>query len=181
MKLGNYIHELLKENETVIIPGFGAFLSSYKPAALDEKEVRPPSREISFTQQIRNNDGLLVGYIAGQEKISHFDALKVIEKERENMIYLLDKGKEVELKETGTLFINEKNEVQLKPFYDDDLLLDSFGLEPVSLMEETVEVPKPEEIVSSEEIQEPATQDEMVMEKPEEITGEEDTPEKTSV
>lgn len=133
MNLGKYIHQLLLENETVIIPGFGAFISNYKPAEISENEIKPPSKEISFTQQIRNNDGLLVGYISGSEKISHFDALKAIEKERENIIYRLDKGEKVMLEGTGLLFHNEKNEIELSPFFDKNLLLDSFGLEVVSI------------------------------------------------
>lgn len=144
MKLGEYIHELIKENETVIIPGFGAFVSNYKPAEIEENEIKPPSKEITFTEQIRNNDGLLVGQIADSEKISHFDALKRIEKERENIIFLLDKGEKVTLEETGILFYNEKNEIQFDSFHDENLLLDSFGLEPVSMSETSVE---PEEKV----------------------------------
>ena len=135
VNIGKYIHELLLENETVIIPGFGAFVSIYKPAEInqDTNELKPPSKEISFNQQIRNNDGLLVGSVALGEGVSHFDALKKIEKERENIIYQLDKSEQVTLKETGELFVNENNEIQFKPYEDENLLLDSFGLEAISL------------------------------------------------
>ena len=142
MNIGNYIHELLLENEMVIIPGFGAFISSYKPAEINQEtgELKPPSKEISFNQQIRNNDGLLVGRVAECEIVSHFDALKKIEKERENIIYHLDKGERVFLEETGELFNNEKNEIQFEPVQNENLLLDSFGLETVSI-EESVDIP----------------------------------------
>ena len=133
MNLEKYIHSLLLENETVIVPGFGAFVSNYKPAEISKNEIKPPSKEISFTQQIRNNDGLLVGYIADEEGISHFDALKKIEKERENLIYKLDKGEKTIIEDAGELFYNEKNEIQFTPFHDDNLLLDSFGLETISI------------------------------------------------
>lgn len=158
MNLGKYIHHLLLENETVIIPGFGAFISNYKPAEISENEIKPPSKEISFTQKIRNNDGLLVGYVSGHEKISHFDALKAIEKERENIIYQLDKGEKVTLEGTGILFYNEKNKIELSPFFDENLLLDSFGLETVSINKPSEEPEKSEEPVIvadiSEEIEE---------------------------
>ncbi|MEZ5104313.1 MAG: SPOR domain-containing protein [Draconibacterium sp.] len=181
MKLGNYIHELLKENETVIIPGFGAFLSDYQPAVLEGDEVRPPSREITFTHQIRNNDGLLVGYIADTEKISHFDALKIIERERENIIFLLDKGEEIELEETGVLFMDEKNEIRFNPFYDENLLLDSFGLEPVSITE-VQEEEKLAEVTQPEEIQEPEIQKEIIEEETaEHITSEEEQTEEEQI
>lgn len=143
MNIGNYIYELLLENEMVIIPGFGAFISNYKPAEINMEtdELMPPSKEISFNQQIRNNDGLLVGKIAEGEVISHFDALKEIEKERENIIYQLDKGEKVYLEETGELFINDNNEIQLEPIQSKNLLLDSFGLESVSIEEKEKVVP----------------------------------------
>ena len=83
MRIDKYIKELLLENETVIIPGFGAFISTYKPAEINKENdtIKPPSKEISFNQNIRNNDGLLVGHVADAQGISHFDALKEIEKE----------------------------------------------------------------------------------------------------
>jgi hypothetical protein len=138
VKLANYIHELLLSNETVIIPGLGAFISIYKPAEISGNEIKPPSKEISFTQQIKNNDGLLVTTIARKAKISQPNALKRIDRERENVLYQLDKGEKVVIESVGILFYDEKNEIQFTPFSEDNLLLDSFGLETISL-EDTVE------------------------------------------
>lgn len=145
--LSNFIHSLLLENESVIIPGFGAFISTYKPAEINENEIKPPSKEISFTQQIKNNDGLLVEIIARKAKISQINAMKRIEKARENMFYELDKGETVILENIGNLFYNENNEIQFVPFEEDNLLLDSFGLETISL-EDSVE--KTDEIETAE-------------------------------
>lgn len=142
MKLAKYIHDLLLENETVIIPGFGAFISTYKPAEIGDNEIKPPSKEISFTRQIRNNDGMLVTAIARKAKISQPNALKRIERERENILYQLDKGEKVLVKNLGVLFYDEKNEIRFTPFQEDNLLLDSFGFQPVSaedLVEDTIE------------------------------------------
>lgn len=159
MNLAKYIHELLLENETVIIPGFGAFISIYKSAEIKENEIKPPSKEISFTQQIKNNDGLLVAAVARRGKISQANALKKIERERENMLYQLDKGEKVTLENVGELFYNEKNEIQFTSFHDDNLLLESFGLETISI-DDTIE--KTEETESAEaciEAVEPETED----------------------
>lgn len=138
MEIGKYIHELLLENDMVIIPGFGAFVSNYKPAEINEEtnEMKPPSKEVTFNRQIRNNDGLLVGSVAQGEAVSHFDALKLIEKERENIIFQLDKGEKVTIQETGELYIDESNEVKFTPFENENLLIESFGLEPVLLENE---------------------------------------------
>ena len=140
MKLAKYIHELLLDNETVIIPGFGAFVSTYKPAEIKENEIIPPSKDISFTRQFRNNDGLLVANVAKKNKLSQINALKRIERERENMLYQLDKGETVTLENIGILFNDEKNEIQFTPFQDDNLLMDSFGFEKITVAD-TVEKP----------------------------------------
>ncbi len=155
MKLAKYIHDLLLENETVIIPGFGAFISTYKPAVISETEIKPPSKEISFTRQIRNNDGMLVTAIATaiarKAKISQPNALKRIERERENILYQLDRGEKVVVENLGVLFYNEKNEIQFSPFHDENLLMDSFGFEPITVADA---VEKPEETEPSKDFAE---------------------------
>lgn len=132
LNLSNFIYSLLLENDTVIIPGFGAFISTYKPAVILENEMRPPSKEITFTQKIKNNDGMLAEIIARKAKISQSYAMKRIEKAHENMLYELDKGETVIIENIGTLVYNDKNEIQFTPFHNENLLLDSFGLETIS-------------------------------------------------
>ncbi len=151
MNLGKYIHELLLENDLVIIPGFGAFISNYKPAEIKPETniINPPSKEVSFNRQIRNNDGLLVGSVAQGEAVSHFDALKLIENEREDMLYNLDKGEKVILDETGELLVTKSGEIEFHPFKNENLLLDSFGLDAI-VLEKPVKT-EPEEIVENPE------------------------------
>lgn len=142
MNLGKYIRQLLPENETVIIPGFGAFISEYKPAQTDEKtrEINPPSKEISFSAKIKNNDGLLVGLVAQSEQIPVKEALGKIERERDEMLYKLDKGEKVILEDTGVLFYNENREIQFEPAEGVSLLPDAFGLDSVSVKDEPEKV-----------------------------------------
>lgn len=141
MKLGKYIQLLLPENETVIIPGFGAFISTYKPAEIDKEsgEIKPPSKAVNFNRQIRNNDGLLVATIAEKEGISHFEALQKIEMERENMLYQLDKGEKVILEKIGELQHDEQQNIRFNPYEGENLLLDAFGLENASPLKEITE------------------------------------------
>ncbi|MCG6190898.1 HU domain-containing protein [Maribellus maritimus] len=138
MNLGPFLYELLLDNETVIIPGFGAFISNYKPAEINREtgEIVPPSKEIVFNQNVRNNDGLLVGYVSKKQSVSHFDALRIIEKERENIIYQLDKGEKIVLEEIGYLLRNERDEIDFEAAIHENLLLDSFGLESIFFEEE---------------------------------------------
>ena len=175
MDFGKYIHELLLENEIVIVPGFGAFVTEYKPAEINAEtgEMKPPTKLVSFNQQIRNNDGLLVGYVSEKKRVSHFEALKRIEKERENILYNLDSGEKVELSEVGTLFYKEDNNIGFQAIEDENILLESFGLEvtsvepPKDAEEEIVPVTPPREEEGTEEIIEgEETEDKEIPETP---------------
>ena len=150
----------------VIIPGFGAFISEYRPAEINEEndEIKPPSSRLIFNPQIRNNDGLLVGYVADALRCSHFEALQKIEKERDDFIYRLDKGEKVELKELGMLFYNEKNEVGFTSEEEKNLSLESFGLETTSLKEDQEEQPE-ETTVAAVQPQDTAAEESQVQEE----------------
>ena len=153
MNLGKYIRQLLPENETVIVPGFGAFISEYKPAQIDEVtgEINPPSKEISFTSKIKNNDGLLMGFVSQSEQITVQEALSKIEGEHDEMLYKLDKGEKVILEGIGILAFNENREIEFEPSEEVTLLPDAFGLDRISVNDEPEEVPeeKPENIAAS--------------------------------
>lgn len=150
MKLSHYIKELLFEHEYVIIPGFGAFVSNYKPAWFEEEKgiFHPPSKDISFNSKLKNNDGLLIKYISDIEGITDLSANKKIEKERENILYQLDNGEKVEIVGVGFLFMDTNKQICFDSAPEDNLLIDSFGLEATSLHEEKVEPVK--EVVITE-------------------------------
>ena len=149
MKIGPYISQLLPDHDTVIIPGFGAFITSYKPAEIDEQgeNIEPPSKTVSFTTQFKNNDGLLVGFVADRENISHFEALQKIENERDDFLYRLDKGEKVVIESVGVLYYDESHTIQFELQTGKNLNLDSFGLGATSLSsaEEEPENEKQEE------------------------------------
>lgn len=169
MKLGKYIQNLLQENETVIVPGFGAFVLVDKPAEINEQsgEIKPPSKAVTFNPKIRNNDGLLVDAIADKEGISHFEALKKIEDERDEIIYQLDKGEKVNLENTGILFLTENNQIQFESSEGKKLFFETFGLEDTSVKDapEPVQEEKPEEEEITENTNEEEPPEEQIAEK----------------
>ncbi|QIA06870.1 HU domain-containing protein [Draconibacterium halophilum] len=167
MSFGKEIYTLLLQHYIVIIPGLGAFVSEYHPADINNEsdEIKPPSKTISFNQQLKNNDGVLVGHIAEKLHIPHFNALVRIEKERDEMLFKLDKGDEVFIEGVGTLSHNEKGEIIFQASEEENLLLDSFGLGAMSISEpEPPEVPTNDKIEQQSEaepeVTEPEEQDE---------------------
>jgi nucleoid DNA-binding protein/cell division septation protein DedD len=143
MNLGKYIQTLLPEHDTVIIPGFGAFLTEYNPAKIIEVtgEMSPPYSSVRFDPKIRFNDGLLSGYIATVEDISIAQANRLIDSEKEEILYKLDKGETVTIDNFGILFYSGDREVKFNYTGQDNLLMDAFGLGTTSLIDE----PEPDE------------------------------------
>ncbi len=153
VSFGKEIYTLLLQHDIVIIPGLGAFVSEYRPAEISDEsdEIKPPSKIISFNGQLKNNDGLLVGHIAEKLHISHFNALMRIEKERDEMLFKLDKGDEVFVEGVGTLSYNEQGEIVFEASEEENMLLDSFGLSAMSISEPEPPEPPAEETPDTEE------------------------------
>ncbi len=147
MNLGRYLKKLLLENETVIIPGLGAFISEYNPAQIDEVtgEILPPSKTFRFDRRIKNNDGVLSGYIASLEQILPSEALKKIDIEKEDILFRLDKGEAVSLGTLGKLTMDATGEINFTSDLKENYLLDSYGLGPVSLSDRPAESPSEEQ------------------------------------
>lgn len=137
VSFGKEIYTLLLQHDIVTIPGLGAFVSAYHPAEINDEtnEMQPPSKSISFNEQLRNNDGLLVGHIAEKLRISHLSALTRVEKERDEMLFNLDKGDEVIIEGVGSLSYDDDGVIVFKASVQENMLIDSFGLESMSIIE----------------------------------------------
>ena len=77
----NYLKELLNDNECVIIPAFGAFISKRHSATIDYANNRfmPPYKEIVFNNKLNNADEVLADFISQKEKISKEESLTKIQ------------------------------------------------------------------------------------------------------
>ena len=78
--LTKYIVQLLHDHDCVIVPEFGGFVAQYKPASLDRVTgfYSPPSKQILFNINLKNNDGLLANMVAQEQDISFQRATQVI-------------------------------------------------------------------------------------------------------
>lgn len=74
--MNEYLTRLLFEQECVVLPGFGGFITQYKPAEMDfsTKKLQPPTKKIAFNRSLNTNDGLLISLIAKDEHISYKQA-----------------------------------------------------------------------------------------------------------
>ncbi len=130
MVLEHYIAELLYRYNCVTVPHFGAFLTQVKSAAIDEAThtFHPPSKVVSFNEQLVSNDGLLISHMAEVEKTSYEDILKQVAKTVVTWKTQLQKGERLSLSNIGELLLNTEGKVQFQPQYQVNYLTASFGM-----------------------------------------------------
>lgn len=146
IELSKHIEILLLENDCVIVPGLGGFITHYQPAHYEEAEgvFLPPARIVGFNSQLTMNDGLLVQSYMQVYQMDYPDALKKIGEEVELLVETLHKEGVAEMSGIGVLhytiygtyeFLPEEKGVLSPTLY----ALDGFSIAPLSL--ETVEEP----------------------------------------
>ena len=104
-RLGKHIEALLLENDCVIIPDFGGFITCYTPASYveDEHTFSPPVRSIGFNPQLKLNDGLLVQAYMDSYSADFSDAVSRLRKDVEELVYALHAEGKVRLGGLGEL------------------------------------------------------------------------------
>ena len=107
MKLDKHIRDLLYRNECVVIPDFGAFITSTNSAKIKNSiEFIPPSKSITFNYKIQKNDGLLSSYIADSNNLSFDDAMKIIKLNVINFKQILEENKKINFEDIGQISLN---------------------------------------------------------------------------
>ena len=81
IRLEKIAKELLINEDCVIIPEFGGFITQYKPALLEPNKniILPPGKSVSFNAKLCKNDGLLAQNVALITGLNYNDALKAIQ------------------------------------------------------------------------------------------------------
>lgn len=130
MDLAAHIGNLVRENEMVIIPGLGAFLTnsySSKVHAISYK-VTPPGRHIAFNSKIKDNDGYLAHSLVKKNQYTYKEALQLIETFAEFCRCEIKSGGKISFENLGLLSMNNNGHIEFSPDlsvnYDDSY----FGL-----------------------------------------------------
>ena len=103
--LARHIELLLRNNDCVILPGFGGFIAHDVPAYYVSEEglYYPPSRSISFNAAITMNDGLLVQSYMKSYQVDYARATYMVDVAVEQLTDMLDEEGCVTLPRIGTL------------------------------------------------------------------------------
>jgi len=127
--LNQVLKEILLISDSVTVPGFGIFDSSYKPAQIDEKNktINPPTKLTKFTYAPTCEGTDLVNYLVKNLSLSETDAQKLIS---DFIAITIEKFKlkaNVVIEEVGILYKSESDEVLLKTI-PSNILIESYGL-----------------------------------------------------
>jgi len=130
MKIEQYISQLLFRYQCVTVPGFGAFLTEFQSAQLDENShsFYPPKKMVSFNPFIKNNDGLLANHLAQAEKISYEIAVNSIQNEVSHWKTKIQEFGSFSVKNVGDFSLNSENNIVFVPTDQINYLTASFGL-----------------------------------------------------
>ena len=130
MKIEQYISQLLFRYQCVTVPGFGAFLTEFQSAQLDENShsFYPPKKMVSFNPFIKNNDGLLANHLAQAEKISYEIAVDIIHNEVSHWKTKIQEFGSFSVKNVGDFSLNSENNIVFVPIDQINYLTASFGL-----------------------------------------------------
>ena len=147
-----YIEELLYRYNCVVVPEFGAFLTQKKSAVIDETThtFYPPTKVISFNEQLSSNDGLLVSYMSNAEDQTYEEVLEKTLELAKEWKRKLRTGERLTFSNIGELWLNREGKIQFQPSFQVNYLTASFGFSSFVSTPVTREVLK-EEVVNIEE------------------------------
>lgn len=106
IEFARHIEILLLDNDCVIVPGFGGFITNLASSRreVSENQFLPPYRTIGFNPAMKLNDGLLVQSYMVAYDASYPEAVRLVESKVNSLIGLLEANGSYELHGIGTLF-----------------------------------------------------------------------------
>jgi hypothetical protein len=130
--LAPYLEQLLYTNDTVVIPGLGAFVAQPAPSTIDYAggAITPPSKSLSFNENLTTDDGLLTYAIVNDKNSSDEEARLWIEERVAEIHQNLNQREIIALAGIGRLYKNYVQKIQFLPDAA-NFSRENFGLPPI--------------------------------------------------
>ena len=135
IELERHIEILLLDNDCVIVPDLGGFMSHYIEARYDDREnlYLPPLRTLGFNPKLTMNDSLLAQSYVEAYDISFPEAISRIEKEVSELHQHLENEGYYELYDIGTLRLNGEGNYEFEPCEAGILTPSLYGLNTLEI------------------------------------------------
>ena len=131
----NHIKELLFEQDCVVIPDFGGFVTNFDCAKINSTKrfIAPPQKWLAFNALLKNDDGLLSNYIAKEENISTSQATLKVKTFVENTRRYLRSDHTYVIEGLGIFSQNDEEKIQFQPKQTNNFYSESYGMENIFL------------------------------------------------
>lgn len=132
--VGELIADLLYENDTVGVPGLGAFTKKTLAASLDQIQDKafPETNLIEFNANLAMDDGLLIAYIKDRFELSYVESKRTVSEYVEQVNQALDRKEIVIFPQVGRLYNDFEKKLQFIPD-NTNFNLATFGLPAVEI------------------------------------------------
>lgn len=132
--IGQHIEYLIRYNDCVIIPGWGAFIANTQPAVLNENNVIiPPTRSLGFNPSLTHDDGLLASSIVRKTGVSYDMAIRKIAEAVTSLNHQLNLQGEIAISNIGVFTKKSGGVLLFEPFAKTSASISYFGLPQAKL------------------------------------------------
>lgn len=134
-KYVEHIEELLYLHDCVIVPGLGGFICNYTGATINDKTgmIIPPAKKVVFNKHLKQNDGLLINWIARKEQIDYEKAQRRLALFREEVKVRLNQKQKINFGKIGTLSVDRRFNILFESA-NHNFLPDVMGMEAMPLV-----------------------------------------------
>ena len=131
--ISRHIEYLVRYNDCVIVPGWGAFIAQYQPSILVDNQLIPPTRNLAFNPSLIHDDGLLASSIVRQKGVTYDYATKLIADEVNALRHQLEANGEVALSQIGVFSRNNDGSMLFNPFNSTSSTTQFYGLPKIKV------------------------------------------------
>ncbi len=132
-ELVKHIEILLLDNDCVIVPQIGGFVTRNAPAKYVEEEglFLPPIRTVGFNEQLKADDGLLTGSYVTAYRCSEEKARKMLGEQIRDMQQELWENGTYDLGSIGMLSVDDNNNLEFSPCQAGTVCPAYYGLDAI--------------------------------------------------
>jgi len=155
MEISGCITELLLQNDSVTIEGFGTLIAGYGSASVHPVQhmFQPPKKVLSFDASLKTGDKNLVNAISKMNDVSESESIQSLRHFVDEIERVLKEKGAYELPGIGKFYFDIEKQLKFSSHPEKNLLLSSYGLHefismavvhPENIPSYSVAPPKPE-------------------------------------
>lgn len=121
-----HIQYLVRHNDCVVLPGFGALIAHRVGARIDNGVMYPPSRTIGFNPSVCHNDAMIASSVARREGISYAAAVTAVTSAVDELRRIYDVAGVMTIPRVGTFSRSPEGVMEFSPDSDDCIASSGF-------------------------------------------------------